>query len=161
METNSNLVPPGAARGKCPGFTLIEIILVLAIVALLLSVGIANFGNIFSGGQATKARADLASLNSVLKSYLSDCGRYPTTAQGLGALQERPDIAPRPRRWAGPYMDVFPRDPWDKPYRYRYPGTRNPAAPDLFSSGPDGEVGTDDDIWLHEREGDVKPWEER
>ena len=69
---------------------------------------------------------------------------------------------PRPRSWSGSYMEVFPRDPWDNPYRYRFPGTRNALYPDLFSSGKDGEIGTDDDVWPeHAEDDDVPPWEER
>ncbi|MDC0976686.1 type II secretion system protein GspG, partial [bacterium] len=72
-----------------------------------------------------------------------DTGNYPTTAQGLDALVTEPQGV---RGWRGPYVEKLPMDPWQQPYEYRFPGTKNKSSFDLFSKGRDQTVGTDDDI---------------
>ena len=149
---NSNSI--NCHRAQHRAFTLIEIILVLSIIALLLGVGIANLDKFFGGGQRVRARADISTFATALKSYLTDTGKYPSQEQGLGTLQRAPLTGSESRAWAGPYMEVMPLDPWGAPYQYRFPGTRNPQGPDVFCSGKDGVADTADDIWPEAGAGD-------
>jgi len=90
----------------------------------------------------TRARANLAILESALDQFELDCGRYPTAAEGLAALVSRPpDVA----GWHGPYVKKLADDPWGRPYRYRCPGLHKNDF-DLFSIGPDGAEGGRDEI---------------
>jgi general secretion pathway protein G len=75
-------------------------------------------------------------------------GNYPTTEQGLQALIAAPTTAPVPNNWKGPYLDpaVIRKDPWGHDYIYRYPGAKNPNGYDLYSVGPNGTDGDEDDI---------------
>jgi general secretion pathway protein G len=88
-----------------------------------------------------------ASHKTVLGMYKVDCGRYPTTEEGLNALIKCPANLPA-SEWRGPYFDPpqLPKDPWDRGYVYRCPGIHNTDGFDLFSCGPDGvsKTGGDD-----------------
>lgn len=126
-------------------FTLIEMVLVLAIIALLVGAGVVKLTGVMGTGKDGAATADIAALTSALRMYSIKAGRLPTTEQGLKALVERPTVAPVPKRWApqlGSHEDLM--DPWERPYQYRYPGLKGTEF-DLFSMGPDG-VESDDDI---------------
>ncbi len=98
------------------------------------------------------ARADMMGpLKSALDQFAADCGRYPSTAEGLTALTTSPgNLAAG--RWRGPYLEGNPRDPWGNEYRYACPGIHNPNGYDLYSCGADGisqTLGSDrDDISL-------------
>jgi len=131
------------------GFTLIEIILALAIVGLLAGLLITNTDKVFGQSQDVVARVFVRdSLKTSLVRYKIDLGSYPSTAEGLEALITAP--ANTGKRWRGPYIDVIgnaiPLDPWGEAYGYRYPGTKNTGSYDLFSKGPDKTEGTEDDI---------------
>lgn len=128
------------------GFTLIEVLLTLALLALLASVVILNVDTFFSGGRAQVAEIWVEqSVKTPLRSFQLHVGRYPTTEEGLQALVERPSGVEE-RNWRGPYIEELPDDPWGNPYRYRFPGQHNPRSYDVWSVGPDGTSGTDDDI---------------
>ncbi len=127
-------------------FTLMEMLLVIALLGLLATVAVVQFGkvnenaNIDLAGTWVNTAADAA-----LMSFKQHTGSYPTTEQGLRALITAPESASG--RWRGPYLkgkDV-PLDPWKKPYQYRYPGTKNVGSYDLYSWGPD-QVESADDI---------------
>ncbi len=92
----------------------------------------------------TAARTRVAELSVALGAFQIDIGRYPTTAEGLRALMEEP--SPKAKGWHGPYIPEAPKDPWGNNYLYQCPGRRNPKGYDLCSAGPDGQVGTPDDI---------------
>jgi len=77
--------------------------------------------------------------------YKTANGIYPSTAQGLRALSEKPTSSPVPRRWSA-IMTKVPLDPWDNAYMYRYPGKKNASEPEIISKGPDGQENTSDDI---------------
>ena len=133
-------------RAARKGFTLIEVLLTLALLALLASVVILNVDTFFSGGRAQVAEIWVnQSVKTPLRSFQLHVGRYPTTEEGLGALVDRPSGVEE-RNWRGPYIEELPNDPWDNPYQYRYPGQNNPRTYDVWSMGPDGVSGTDDDI---------------
>lgn len=93
-------------------------------------------------------RAALAQLSIALALYEIDNGIYPSTDQGLEALMKKPETDPPAKNWKGPYLagKALPKDPWGRPYSYKFPGDKNTTGFDLFSAGPDGKAGTDDDV---------------
>ena len=136
---------PRTARG----FTLVEILTVLAIVGLLLGVVISNTDSILGDSQVKVARIFVRdTLKTSMVRFRIDLGDYPTSAEGLTALIAAPSSAAD--RWHGPYMDIIggklPLDPWGQSYEYRYPGVKNTGGYDLFSKGPDKTPDTADDI---------------
>jgi general secretion pathway protein G len=134
-------------RSRTAAFTLLEILVVLAIIGLLAGLAITNVDKIFGGaqGQATKLFVT-QTLKTSLTTYRIHMGGYPTTAEGLQALVTPPSS--RTDKWNGPYIEggKIPRDTWEEPYQYAYPGTRNKDSYDLWSKGPDKQSGTADDI---------------
>jgi len=130
-------------------FTLLEILVVLAIMALLLGLVITNADKILGNAGESVARIYVRdSLKTTLVRYRIDMGDYPSTEEGLEALLVAP--GGKTDRWHGPYLETpgnkLPLDPWQEPYQYRYPGTKNPTGYDLFSKGPDKVADTADDI---------------
>ena len=128
-------------------FTLIEILVVLAIIGLLAGLAISNIGGIFGGAQVTTAQLFVKeSMKTSLTTYRIHLGDYPTTSEGIMALITAP--ASKADRWRGPYIEggKVPLDPWGEPYQYRYPGTKNKTSYDLYSKGPDKVDGNEDDI---------------
>jgi general secretion pathway protein G len=95
--------------------------------------------------KSAHAGSEIHSITSALQMFKLNAGVYPTTEQGLQALVSKPDVAPIPRRWVR-IMKEVPVDPWGNVYVYRMPGTSNPSKPEVFSKGPDGKEGTEDDI---------------
>ena len=128
--------------GERRGFTLLEILVVLLVLGLLAGLVAPQILGRVSEARSTTARTQLALLSTALDSYRLDNGDYPTTVQGLAALQARPAVAPVPAAWRGPYMRKdIPGDPWGRPYFYRYPGARGAGSFELFSLGRDGKEG--------------------
>ena len=128
---------------RADGFTLLEILVVVGIIALLATFVVANFPQIFSGAKEDLARTFVNSgLDQVLLKFRMDTGSYPTTQEGIQALYTAPPL--RAAKWRGPYIKRIPEDPWGIPYQYRYPGTKNPDEYDLFSYGPDKVESADD-----------------
>jgi len=129
-------------RRKSQGFTLIEILVVIIVLGLLAAlVGPRILGRVSEAKSAT-ARTQIELLGVALDNYRLDNGMYPTTEQGLQALQEQPTREPLPLNWRGPYLKkAVPLDPWGRPYTYRSPGEHNPSGYDLFSLGRDGQPG--------------------
>ncbi|MEI6154321.1 MAG: type II secretion system major pseudopilin GspG [Deltaproteobacteria bacterium] len=134
---------PSLLSGK-RGFTLIEMIVVMVMVALLAAlVGPKLFSKVGKGKQSA-AKVQIELLGQALDHFRLDVGRYPSTQEGLNALTVNPGV----ERWEGPYLKKsLPNDPWGKPYRYLCPGTHGEY--DLFSYGrddaPAGE-GEDKDV---------------
>lgn len=135
------------------GFTLIEILVVIIVLGMLAAlVGPRILGRVSEAKGAT-ARTQIELLGLALDSYRLDNGRYPTSEQGLTALNETPAREPLPPNWRGPYLrKTIPVDPWGRPYVYRSPGESNPAAYDLFSLGRDGQPGGSDE------DADIQSW---
>ncbi len=134
-------------RGAAAAFTLVEILVVIAIIIMLFSLAVTNVGNIFGGTQKDIAKLFVnQSMQAPLGAYRMNMGDFPSTAEGLQALIAAP--ANHAERWRGPYLqeNKLPLDPWGEPYQYRYPGVRNKNSYDLWSKGPDKTDGTDDDI---------------
>jgi len=128
--------------GGHAGFTLIEVLVVIAVIAMLAALVAPNvFQHVGTAKDAT-ARSQIELLGAALDSYRLDNGRYPTTDQGLEALQVQPSIQPLPSNWRGPYLrKAVPMDPWGTSFIYLSPGEMNPRNYDLFSLGADGEPG--------------------
>ncbi len=122
------------------GLTLIEMIVVLAIIALVAALIVPNVIGRPDEARSTVAAADIRSVSAALKMYRLDNSSYPTTQQGLAALVTKPTGAPVPRNWAqGGYLAEVPTDPWGRPYVYRSPGENGEF--DLMSLGRDGQPG--------------------
>jgi len=113
----------------------------MVIIGLLASYVGPRYFNQLSKSEVKTARAQIVALSKALDTYRLDTGHYPSTAQGLDALNKAPADEPK---WAGPYMQkAVPLDPWGKAYIYRYPGTKNEF--DLMSYGKDGQPGGEGD----------------
>ncbi|MGJ7573588.1 type II secretion system major pseudopilin GspG [Variovorax sp. RB2P76] len=120
------------------GFTLIEIMVVLVIMGVLAALIVPNLMGRPDQARATAARQDVGALMQALKLYRLDNGEYPSAAQGLRALVEKPASGKVPPNWRS-YLERLPGDPWGKPYQYLNPGTNGEI--DVFSLGADGEPG--------------------
>lgn len=128
------------------GFTLIEILVVIIVLGMLAAlVGPRILGRVSEAKGAT-ARTQIELLGLALDSYRLDNGSYPTSEQGLAALNDKPAREPLPQNWRGPYLrKAIPADPWGRPYVYRSPGELNPTAYDLLTLGRDGQPGGNDE----------------
>jgi general secretion pathway protein G len=141
------------SRKRRGGFTLIEVLLVLVILVVLASLAMVAYGPIERKMKVDAAKGQIGLFKTPLQMYQLSIGAYPATAQGLDALRTAPGDLPNPAKWDGPYLDSpVPLDSWEQPYQYVSPGTRNPDGYDVWSSGPDGQSGTEDDIgnWTSE-----------
>lgn len=127
------------------GFTLIEILLVVAIISALAAMVVPRLTGRSEKAKVAAVQADLrANISTALKMYEIDIGSFPTTEQGLSALIKPPsDI--ETGLWQGPYLERKPLDPWKHEYQYKFPGEKNAGAYDLFSRGRDG-IESEDDI---------------
>lgn len=122
------------------GFTLIEIMVVVAILGILAALVVPKIMGRPDEARIVAARQDIAAIRQALNLYRLDNQRYPTTEQGLQALVEKPASGPIPGNWkAGGYLERLPKDPWGAPYQYLNPGLRGEV--DIYSLGADGATG--------------------
>jgi general secretion pathway protein G len=134
-----------------PGFTLIEVMVVVVILGILAAILVPKVMDRPDEARITKARQDIRVLESALNLYRLDNFTYPSTEQGLEALVQKPSGDPVPRRWkAGGYLERLPKDPWGGEYQYLHPGVRGSI--DIYSLGADGQpegegVGADIGNW--------------
>ena len=131
------LRPSGKAWQR--GFTLIEILLVMTIIAILAAIVIPKMVGRSEQARQTAAHADLSSIKTALDAYEVDNGFYPKSLQDL---IQQPSNA---RNWHGPYLDNLPVDPWGNPYVYAFPGRHNPNGFDIYSIGPQGKTGNENE----------------
>ena len=131
-------------RRSLSAFTLIEIMLVIAIITLLLSSAFYFLGPQIKIGQVTRMNADFAAFGQGLQTYENMNGSLPTTEQGLQALVSPPTTGDKPNHWFQ-MMQQLPKDPWQRDYVYVAPGKHNPNSYDVYSKGKDGIDGTADD----------------
>jgi general secretion pathway protein G len=130
---------------KCrSGFTLVEMLLVLVILAALAAVVVPKFAGRSQQAKETAARSQIANIEIALDMFETDNGYYPNGSDGLEELVDQPSNA---TSWQGPYLKKgVPLDPWGNDYAYNYPGKQNNGGYDILSMGPDGRVGGSDDI---------------
>jgi general secretion pathway protein G len=124
------------------GFTLIEIMVVVVILAILAALIVPRVMSRPDEARVIAAQQDIRTIVQSLKLYRLDNLRYPTTEQGLAALVKPPTVPPLAPNWkTGGYLERMPRDPWGNPYQYLNPGLRGEI--DVFSFGADGVAGGD------------------
>ena len=136
--------PTSTSRSRS-GFTLLEMVIVLGIIAMILGGAIFAMRGIGDAAKLRQVESDFKSFESALAMYKLNAGSYPSTQQGLMALQNKPSSTPVPRRWVQ-VMSKIPNDPWGAPYGYRFPGKKRASEFEMFSKGPDGLEGNDDDL---------------
>lgn len=129
---------PLVARDSQSGFTLVEMLVVISIIALIMSLVGPRVLNFLGESKVKAAKIQIESLASALDIYALDTGKYPNASDGLAALMQRPAGE---TSWSGPYLkgNTVPNDPWGKPYIYRAPGQH--GAYDILSYGSDGQEG--------------------
>ncbi len=130
-ENRENQVT-GAQRG----FTLVEMLLVLVILATLAAIVYPKVMGRSKQAQVTAAQTQIANFKTAIDSFEVDNGYFPKGRNGLGDLIQQPRDA---TAWHGPYLDNIPKDPWQQDYIYECPGKHNPASYDIYSPGPPNE----------------------
>jgi general secretion pathway protein G len=120
------------------GFTLIELMVVMAIIGVLAALIVPNVLGRADDARVMAARTDVGNLMQALKLYRLDNLRYPTQEQGLNALLSKPTTEPVPVNWK-PYLEKLPHDPWGRPYLYMNPGIKTDV--EVLSFGADGTAG--------------------
>jgi general secretion pathway protein G len=121
------------------GFTLIELMVVILILAILASIVVPRVVNRASDAKVTKAKSDINTLSQSLNQFRLDNDRYPSTEEGLQALRLQPADT---NNWKGPYIEKdVPLDPWGNAYIYEFPGTAGPDSFTLMTYGSDGAPG--------------------
>jgi len=122
------------------GFTLLEILIVVAIIAILAAVVVPKIVGRVDDAQISKVKSDIKALEAALDLYRLDNFQYPSTDQGLQALVSKPSGEPEPRNWKpGGYIKRLEKDPWGHDYQYLNPGEHGEV--DIFSLGADGQLG--------------------
>jgi general secretion pathway protein G len=126
------------ARHDERGFTLVEMLVVITIIALIMGLVGPRVLNYLAESKVKAAKIQIESLASALDLYFLDIGQYPSNSDGLNALVQRPGST---TAWNGPYLrgTTLPNDPWGKPYSYRQPGQQGTF--DIISYGADGQEG--------------------
>ena len=126
-----------AQARRSPGFTLLELLVVLVVLGLLAGIVGPKYFNQLGRSETKVARAQIEGLSKALDIYRVETGHYPSTEQGLNALAAAPSDEPR---WSGPYLQKgVPLDPWGRAYVYRSPGENGDY--DLLTFGKDGQPG--------------------
>ena len=140
-----------AKSSRNAGFTLVEMLVVLAIISLLAGVVVLNVAPQLLAGSQGKAKAQIQVFSTALNTYYAEQGRYPTQEQGLEALVQKPVRGPIPARYpANGYLSTreLPMDPWGHPYIYLIPGRQGEVF-EILTYGADGEeggTGADEDL---------------
>ncbi len=136
---------PRSVVRRQSGFTLLEMVIVLGIIAMILGGAIFAMKGIGDAAKLKQVESDFKSFESALAMYKLNAGSFPSTAQGLKALTEKPTSTPVPRRWVQVMTKVNP-DPWGALYGYKFPGKKRANDFEMISKGPDGLDNTPDDL---------------
>jgi len=124
-------------------FTLVEIVLVIAIIAVLGAAAIYKIKGTVDVAKETRVESDIKNVVTQLKTYEARNLSPPTTEQGLKALVEMPTVEPVPGKWTQ-LLEEIPKDPWNREFHYVYPAKRSTQDYDVFSLGKDGVESADD-----------------
>jgi general secretion pathway protein G len=126
------------------GFTLVEVLLVLIILVIIGSIVVPNLFGAKDKADIDAAKSQVTMLDGVMDLYKMDFNKYPPN---LKSLMEKPSEKAQADKWRGPYLKSnLKKDPWGNEYQYLAEGKKNSNGYDLWSNGPDGQSGTDDDI---------------
>ncbi|MEO7099878.1 MAG: type II secretion system major pseudopilin GspG [Luteolibacter sp.] len=136
---------PSSNFRRRSGFTLLEMVIVLGIIAMILGGAIFAMKGIGDAAKLKQVDADFKSYESALSMYKLNAGSFPTTQQGMKALVDKPTTTPVPHRWVQ-VMPKITNDPWGAEYLYKFPGKKRANDFELISRGPDGIENTPDDI---------------
>jgi len=141
-------VPARRRNSGREGFTLLEVMLVLLILMTLATVGMFAVANVRARMKTDLTKTRLGEFARLLDLYEGFVGTFPSTDEGLYALCECPasvdeSVWSKVATWT-----KVPLDPWNNPFNYQYPSSRGNDSFDLWSNGPDGISGTEDDIWF-------------
>lgn len=139
---HADMLRDGRLRGTA-GFTLVEIVLVITIIAVLGAAAIYKMKGTVDVAKETRVESDIKNVITQIKVYEARNLQPPTTEQGLSALVKMPEIEPIPGKWTQ-LMEEVPKDPWNHELRYVYPARRSQSDYDVFSLGKDGVESTDD-----------------
>ena len=140
-------------RLRRAGFTLIEVLVVVVMIAILATLVAPNVFRHVGGAKRSTARSQVEMIGAALDAFRLDVGRYPTASEGLEALNTAPAGGSAPG-WNGPYLrKKVPLDPWNRAYVFRSPGEVDPAGYDLLTLGADGRPGGEGEA------ADVTSWE--
>ncbi len=126
---------------RSAGFTLIEVMVVVVIMAILAAIVVPKIMDRPNQAKLVKVRTDIRAITNALDLYNLDNGQYPTQAQGISALVTQPTLPPIPNNYAsGGYLKELPLDPWGHPYRYLNP-SQHGASVDVFTYGANNQLG--------------------
>lgn len=139
MKLDGNMkLSNSTKRHKQSGFTLIELMVVVVILAILAGFVVPKLMDRPDEARIVKAKQDIQAISSALQLYKLDNYQFPSTDQGLDALVQKPSGDPEPKNWK-PLLDQLPNDPWGNAYLYLSPGENGDF--DLFTYGADGVDG--------------------
>jgi general secretion pathway protein G len=132
-------------QGKLQGFTLMEVLLVLVILVILASLAVTTYSGVQSKALKQAAKTKVGLIAGQVDLYQLDMRSYPGSIQDL---VNKPSDARAADKWSGPYLkeSTAVTDPWDNEIRFAAPGKHNSSTFDVWSTGPDGQDGTADDI---------------
>ena len=134
------------ARSNEAGFSLVELMVVVFIMGLLATLIVVNVAPVGDQSRISKAEGDISTIEQALEQFNFDMFSYPDPSNGLAALKTAPAGVDASRYRPGGYVKRLREDPWGNPYQYAFPAQRSGGQYDVFSAGPDGEAGNDDDI---------------
>jgi len=131
---------PPVTSSRATGYTLMEIMLVVAIIAVIAGGVIVKMTGALDVAKIQRTEQDINNIYGALKLYEARNYQMPDQGQGLEALISPPTTGTKPLNWTK-LMDSIPVDPWNTPYQYRNPGKRDPSGVDVYSFGPDRKEG--------------------